>query len=505
MTKGSIASGPCGTRVDRYDVEKRLGGGGFGAVYLARHSVLGHKVALKLLLARHASTAEVVARFVREAKSSATIKNPHVVSVTDFGQTNEGAAFLVMELLEGRDLETVLRDEGAFSPEWALAFAEQILEGLAAAHHAGIVHRDMKPANVFVSKTSDGKPWVKLVDFGISKAPPDPSSQQLTRTGSMIGTPSYMPPEQFTGTRDVDHRADLYAATVILYQLLSGRLPYEADTYERLIVKVCSEPPTPLETFVPFMPQPVLALLRKGLAREPGDRFQSAEEFRHAIHQARAALHPGNLGSLSPKGPMHPNAPHLDIHTPPHLAVHTPQHLAINTPQHLGMPTPQTPMAFERTPTSHRPAARTSTVLIVLLVIGVLGVLAFIGVIALGLMSESDDDSFSYDSAPTGDVSTESPQVSNGDPVLADGMNRILASSIADLNACRLPSRSARVTVRIVIEKGYVKADESYGTSEDEALARCLAMRIADKANQAGSWPADYATIAFVANVPPSQ
>jgi serine/threonine protein kinase len=343
-TNESVTVGPCGTTIDRYEIEKRLGGGGFGSVYRAKHTGLGQHVALKILLSRHAHNREVVARFVREAKSAASIKSGHIVAVTDFGTTAAGEAFLVMELLEGRDLETVLIEEGKFAIEWALRFTEQILEGLASAHAVGVIHRDMKPANVFVTRASDGSPWLKLVDFGISKAAAlGTESQGLTRTGAVIGTPSYMSPEQFTGMSDVDHRTDLYAVTVILYQMLSGRLPYEEETYERLILKVVTEGPRPLRAIAPELPEPLLQLVDKGLQKEPAARFQSAHEFKDAVHHLLGRVTDSGRRSAPPPSAAIGNT-HADARAPSHMqtpAMHAP---GIHTPaMHTALPQHQTP------------------------------------------------------------------------------------------------------------------------------------------------------------------
>lgn len=285
-----VTDGPCGTRIERYDVERFVGGGGFGAVYVARHSLLGQPVAMKLLRREVAGNAEVVARFLREARAAASIHSPHVVRVTDFGTTTDGTPFFVMDLLAGRDLETLLRSDRALPVPRAVDLALQCLDGLGAAHAIGVVHRDVKPANIVLSSergANGGRDHVVVVDFGLSKVTLAGGAQALTLTGAIIGTPYYMPPEQFRGTRDVDARADLYAMGVILYQLLSGALPYDAPSYGELLVKICSEPPRPLREVAPSLPEPLLEVVARAMAADPDARFQTAQAFADAL---RAAL-----------------------------------------------------------------------------------------------------------------------------------------------------------------------------------------------------------------------
>jgi serine/threonine-protein kinase len=290
-----VTDGPCGTRVERYDVLRYVGGGGFGAVYLARHALLGQPVAMKLLRREVASNADVVARFLREARAAASIDSPHVVRVIDFGTTSDGTPFFVMELLAGRDLDALLRTERVLSVPRAVDLALQCLDGLAAAHLAGVIHRDVKPANVVLSSersSSGGRDHVKVVDFGLSKVTLAGGAKELTLTGAIIGTPYYMPPEQFRGARDVDARADLYALGVILYQMLSGVLPYDAPTYGQLLLKICSEPPRPLREVAPMLPEPLLDVVTRATAADPDARFQTAQAFADALRAAAAVPAP---------------------------------------------------------------------------------------------------------------------------------------------------------------------------------------------------------------------
>jgi len=271
-----------GRHVDRYVIEAELGEGGFGAVYRARHSVVGRPVALKLLHLERLTSPHVVQRFLREAKASAAVGNPHIVQILDAGIA-DGQPFLAMELLEGEDLGERVARAGPPRVEDTLDLARQILDGLGAAHAAGIVHRDLKPANIFLARGPDGRDFVKLLDFGVSKIGGGAAIESLTRTGMILGTPHYMAPEQFRGAKDVDSRADLYSAAVVIYELLSGRLPYDADSYESLIVKMHTERPVPLAEVVPQLSAHLASIVDRGLARDPDGRWQTAAEMASAF------------------------------------------------------------------------------------------------------------------------------------------------------------------------------------------------------------------------------
>ncbi|MEM9187691.1 MAG: protein kinase [Myxococcota bacterium] len=283
-----------GEQIDRYQVVSVLGTGGFGTVFRARHVVLDQFVALKILHPDRARDSDMARRFLQEAKAAAAIGNPHIVRVVDAGTTEDGRYFLAMELLEGRGLDEVLaaHSQGLPFPD-AFDLVKQILTGLSAAHAARIVHRDLKPPNVFVTAAGD-RPFVKLLDFGISKMQDPDKNQQQTRAGMILGTPSYMAPEQFLGA-EVDGRADVYSAACILYQALSGGMPFEGDTYETLLLRIHSEPPIPLASRVSGLRPGVSALVERGLSRDPDGRWQSADEMRHAMERIEA----GDLSVLS--------------------------------------------------------------------------------------------------------------------------------------------------------------------------------------------------------------
>ncbi len=315
VTGESMAQrGHIGSRLDRYQVQTLLGSGGFGAVYVARHVHTDAEVALKVLKRNLSADAGMIERFLREAKAAAAVGSPHIVQVLDAGQAQDGTAFLAMELLRGKDLKELVQAEGQLSPMRLLIITGQVLEALEAAHARGIVHRDMKPANVFIERRQDDngveRDYVKLLDFGISKMHAHEGTSGLTMTGIALGTPSYMAPEQFFDAKNVDGRADVYSVAVMLYELLAGRLPFDAQSYAELIVKVRTEPPAPLAGVAPHLPAQVVSVVMRGLAKEREARWPSAWEFAQALKAARPSLgqtpsrHPGQAvgGLATPSG-----------------------------------------------------------------------------------------------------------------------------------------------------------------------------------------------------------
>ena len=279
-----------GIQIDRYRVERTLGEGGFGSVYLAQHTVLGTRVALKVLSPQHSTTPEMVQRFLREAQTAAGIGNPHIVAISDAGLTPEGLPFLAMEVLEGEDLEARLRTGGPMPLPEALHVTRQVLIGLDAAHRAGVVHRDMKPANVFLTRGPDGRPFAKVLDFGISKVLDPTRAANLTGAGMTLGTPAYMAPEQLQNTAGVDHRADLYAVTAMLFEMLSGRLPHPAESLSDLLLRVQGRPPDRIEAHLANVPPSLSAFLQRGLANTRDARFSSATEMIAALDQITAQV-----------------------------------------------------------------------------------------------------------------------------------------------------------------------------------------------------------------------
>lgn len=270
----------------RYRLVHRVGKGGMGVVYEADHLALGKRVAVKLLLEKYTDDEEVVARFQREARTASAIGDEHIVEVTDAGTTEDGRPWLVMELLLGQSLAAVAEATGPMPAARAIPIVRQVLRGLGAAHAKGIVHRDMKPENVFLVQKPERPDFVKIMDFGISKFMALTESKvRLTATGAVIGTPVYMAPEQFLG-QPIDHRVDLYAAGVLLYLLLTGRPVFSGST-ETLMYRVVHDRPAPPSSIAgSSRPAFYDALVAKALAKDPAQRFASAAAFKAALLSA---------------------------------------------------------------------------------------------------------------------------------------------------------------------------------------------------------------------------
>jgi serine/threonine-protein kinase len=281
-----LDAGLVGTVIaDRYLLTDRLGEGGMGKVYLARHVRLPQQVAIKVLRHELVSDASAVARFNREATSASRIEDERVARVYDFGETDAGVVYLAMEYVPGRTLRALVADEGALAPRRVAALVRQIAEGLDAAHRLGIVHRDLKPDNVLVVE-KDGRDRVKLVDFGIAKAF-GADDGGLTRTGFVVGTPQFMSPEQLLGAT-VDERSDVYALALVAFQCLTGELPFDATTPGRTLATRLTEAPRRLADAkgdVAWPPR-VQATFDAGLAREPEQRPASAGAFAAALGDA---------------------------------------------------------------------------------------------------------------------------------------------------------------------------------------------------------------------------
>lgn len=264
--------------IDRYELLEELGAGAFGRVYRARHQVLGREVALKVLLDR--SERE---RFLREAAILAQLDHPHIVKVYDSGTTPDGHAFLALELLEGETTAQRLRSTGAQPVAEATWIVDQLLEGLAAAHERGIVHRDLKHPNVFLAQGPSGV-TLKILDFGIAKLA---GAGRLTSTGMLLGTPRYMAPEVLRG-EDADAKADLWAAGLMLYELLLGQPAYTGSP-EEAVAAIAHGPPAPLRSRAPNLPPLLYDVVDTALAYEPSGRFATAEAFRAALRSAATA------------------------------------------------------------------------------------------------------------------------------------------------------------------------------------------------------------------------
>jgi hypothetical protein len=274
----------------KYRVERVLGVGGMGIVVAARHEQLEQRVAIKFVRDEALDNKEAVERFLREARAAVRLKSEHAAKVLDVGTLESGAPYMVMEFLEGSDLAAVLVDRGPLPVEEAAEYVLQACEAVAEAHAAGIVHRDLKPQNLFLARTVGGAPRVKVLDFGVSKSltqsggGPGPGGKgALTQTRSMLGSPLYMSPEQMRSSRDVDARSDVWAFGVVLFELLTRRWPFEAETMPELCLKVVSDPPQSLAELRPGLPPEFIAIVERCLQRDPAMRFANAAELASAL------------------------------------------------------------------------------------------------------------------------------------------------------------------------------------------------------------------------------
>jgi len=270
--------------IGNYRVVRGLGEGGMGTVCLAQHPVIGRKVAIKLLHAELAGHADVVARFFNEARAIHTIGHENIVEILDFGQTERGQPYFIMEFLEGEPLsDTIAR--GPMDPGRVATIAEQMCRALSAAHSKGIVHRDLKPQNVQLATKPDGGLRVKVLDFGVAKILESQATagSARTRTGAVMGTPRYMAPEQCRGAGAVDHRADIYSLGVVLFEMLAGRPPFGAEGVGELFTMHMFQTPPQLTAWCPHVPAHLAAAVMKSLAKDPAERFQSMDELCDAL------------------------------------------------------------------------------------------------------------------------------------------------------------------------------------------------------------------------------
>lgn len=266
-----------------YRVVRLIGEGGFGEVYLVENQLIQRRAAVKVLHPELAQNAELVHRFLNEARAASAICHPNIVEVLDAGSTPDGAPYILMEFLEGVSLQKRLADRGRHALPQVLDIANQVGSALVAAHAAGIVHRDLKPENLFLvpdTRAPNGE-RVKILDFGIAKIRLGSSSGGTvkTRTGLILGSPAYMSPEQCKDTGDVDVRSDVYSFATILYEMLVGTTPHVAASGTELLVMHLTRTPTPLRELVPQVPAKVDAAIMRGLAREREDRFPSMGSF----------------------------------------------------------------------------------------------------------------------------------------------------------------------------------------------------------------------------------
>jgi serine/threonine-protein kinase len=278
--------------VDKYRVERVLGHGGMGVVALCTHLALNEHVAIKMLRKDVLDDADAVERFMREAQAAVKLKSEYVARVIDVGRSSANVPYMVMEYLDGEDLGQLLEDRRTLGVPWAVEITMQCCEALAEAHSLGIVHRDVKPTNLFVTWRPDGSAIIKVLDFGISKALAS-NSMVLTQTQSLLGTPAYMSPEQMRSARMVDARTDLWSLGTVMYEMLEGRRPFEAESFSEMCVKVAVDPPGAMTQTPPGLQQIVLRCLEKA----PEQRYPSMAElardlvpFSQDPHQAQVLV-----------------------------------------------------------------------------------------------------------------------------------------------------------------------------------------------------------------------
>lgn len=268
----------------KYRIVRLIGEGGMGAVYEGENVRIRRKVAIKLLHTGVASNAEMVQRFEREAQVAGTVGNDHILEILDLGALPNGDRYMVMEFLEGETLTDRIKARTRLQATDAVNIVRQMLTGLEAAHGAGIVHRDLKPDNIFVLRSKAGvKDFVKIIDFGISKFTEHGASTRMTRTGALMGTPHYMAPEQATGSTEIDRRTDIYAVGIILYEAVTGRVPFQAETFNQLLFEIALARITPARQIVPELDAAIDSIIMKASARDPAQRFQTCAEFSAAL------------------------------------------------------------------------------------------------------------------------------------------------------------------------------------------------------------------------------
>ena len=276
----------------RYRLQRLLGSGASGSVWAARNELIDRDVALKIMRPDVAEDAVALQRFFNEAKASGRVRSPSIVEILDLGQAEDGSPFLVFELLEGEGMDEKLRREGTIAPETLMEMLVGVARALELSHAQGIIHRDLKPANIFVTRSVAGQPIAKILDFGISKIFDTGHNFTLTRTGTVVGSPAYMSPEQAAGREDIDGRADIWSLGVVMYEALTGTLPHQAANYNQLMVRILTQDCDSVQTRKPDLPSGVSAIVDACLKRERDARTSNAgtlaSQMEGALREMRA-------------------------------------------------------------------------------------------------------------------------------------------------------------------------------------------------------------------------
>lgn len=267
----------------RYRLIRQVGEGGMATIWKAEHLTLHSPVAVKFLHTGGRHSNETTQRFMREARAAAHVRHRNVIEITDFGLTDDNLPYMVMEYLHGRSLADLMEDNPTLEPEEAVRIVSLTLRGLAAAHDAGIVHRDLKPENIFLVEDADGV-FPKLLDFGVARRLG--LASDITQEGALIGTPDYMSPEQARGDRDIDRRTDIYSMGVILYETITGRLPFEAERLGDIIRKITTETPPTVHQLRPDLPEALSDVVAKAMSRDREERYPDARQMRYALIDA---------------------------------------------------------------------------------------------------------------------------------------------------------------------------------------------------------------------------
>jgi eukaryotic-like serine/threonine-protein kinase len=290
------------TLAGKYRIEEHISDGGMGTVYRATHVLMDKTVAIKVLHPSLAADDKIVQRFTREAKASSRISHPHALNVTDFGESEDGVVFLVMEYLRGETLKDIIRRDGPMPLARASEIIRQVAGALSAAHSEGIVHRDLKSDNIMLDEFGVQKDWAKVLDFGIAKVkePEGKTNPALTAPNLVIGTPQYMSPEQCSHSSDIDSRSDIYSLGIILYEMLTGHVPFTGDSPTAIMMKHLQDEPPSVLTERPDLPAQVDEIIQRAMAKRPEDRFESATDVADALADAVTLEDQAKQADVSP-------------------------------------------------------------------------------------------------------------------------------------------------------------------------------------------------------------